>query len=218
MTNRLWNPFLSSDSRQLTFFLSTLFFMLTGCQTTYTLPIGKPSAEISFESTSDSTGTTGMFISVLHYENLNCDPSKYGDKIAGTSFAEKMEILGPVKILAEESFTFAIRYIDSRIAENRECSVTGSFFPRNGRSYIARFRTVGNVSFCDMTIEELYPNDSQIIDYIYPEFTCTKFMNRPDTLQGKKWATSRLILGCNSPNSPKCEIESPLSLVISPSS
>jgi hypothetical protein len=166
-------------------FISVLALLLSGCQTAYMLPTGIPTANISFDVSTDSTGTTGLFYSVLNFGGVDCHPSEYGEKITGKSFAGEHETFGPFNILAEAPFTFAVKYTDSRFAQNRECSYTASFTPREGRNYLATFKTIGNVSSCNMTIGESHQQKYETIEFISPELTCAPYFHRPTSYRGR---------------------------------
>jgi hypothetical protein len=157
--------------------LVTTSVFLTGCVSNYVLPSTEQSAAISFDLSSDSTGTTTQNYIVTTYEDLGCTPSKYGTKLESKALASGRERLGPVKVAASgKPFTLAVAYSESRFGQNRGCSFTASFLPQSGASYVVRFASVDQSLACGLKIAD---GDGSSMSYEAPQMSCA------ETLAGK---------------------------------
>lgn len=146
---------------------------LAGCAgNAYRVSPGDPVSRLSFDLSTDSTGTTGRWFRIYSYGDLSCAPSARGWTVTSTSAlgqVEDRETLGPVDVQAGEPFTFVVAYIESRFAQNRECSFTASFTPEAGRAYRASFAVTRQSNVCDLKIED---DRNTRISYAAPEDSC----------------------------------------------
>lgn len=150
--------------------------VVTGCVSTYRLPSDQSSATMSFDLSSDSTGTTGKAFILTTFDDLNCAPSKYGSKLDSKAFANDREQLGPLRVAAGKPLTFAVTYSESRFAQNRACSFTASFLPLPEQAYTVRFAVVDQSAACGLQIAD---GGGSEVRYEAPELSCA------ETLAGK---------------------------------
>lgn len=144
---------------------------VSACQTTYTAPTGKPSANIVVDAGSDSSSTTGGSFNVFAFaDDVACKASPHGKNLGTTVFSDGTETYGPISVPAAERFTFAVRYIESRMAQNRDCSFTASFVPEPDHSYLVRFRSVADVSSCSLTVDDQTAGRS--VSLAAPQYSC----------------------------------------------
>lgn len=147
--------------------------ILGGCASAYRAPEAGASATISFDLTSDSTGTSTRTFTAWAYEDLSCKPSKYGAKLDSKALADAHEILGPTKVAGGSPFTFALSYIEARFAQNRECSYTASFVPAAGQTYAVNFAVVNQSLGCGLKITD---QSGESVQYQSPEYSCAETM------------------------------------------
>lgn len=146
--------------------------MLSACQTPYVAPSGKAKAELSIKVSSDSVGHTSMGHRVEVFKNLQCEPSPYGQEFGKKIFTKSGEIYAFKEIVANEPFTFVTAYMESRLAQNRECHFTASFIPEANHRYFADFKTLANVGYCEMRLFDESFDPPRMVLYETPERSC----------------------------------------------
>src|SRR3954470_5328580 len=127
--------------------LSGAVLGLSACMPTYTVAPDKPKARFSLAAENESRSTTMRNIWARAFKNLACEePTRAGNKVLtdGDLATEA------VQILAGESFVFTTTYMDARFAQNRKCSVTGSFVPQADRTYKGVLLVNQDVTACKL--------------------------------------------------------------------
>ena len=144
-----------------------------GCATSYKAPAGRPLAKLDFSVSTDSTRTTLLVTRILAYGGLDCKPNPNGELIE-KRYQDPTELFNTIDIPANEPFTFAIWYSEARFAQNRECSYTAQFTPREGGQYRANMELLGNMSSCRMNIEERSGPQPSNVPFSSPEKSCSE--------------------------------------------
>lgn len=98
-------------------------------------------------------GNNAHFYVEAYEDGSSCQPSRSGIRLA-TFFGPTKDVPSPaagktVSIPSGKPFVLTHRYLDARIAQNRTCSVTVSFVPEPGKSYVTYFYVDPDVTGCD---------------------------------------------------------------------
>ena len=150
------------------------FLIMTGCQKAYIAPNDSNVAEMIFIARNDSIGTSVRKVRVLSFPNSKCANGMGSRKIAQKMFSRHYEAFGPIKVVANKPFTFAVTYLDARAAQNRDCSVTATFTPLTGHSYKAAFDVVDDVSQCGLKVQDNTFQEVSDVTFESPEYSCVE--------------------------------------------
>ena len=126
--------------------------LMTACVPRYTVPDGKPTAELNFEVSTESTGTLLVNYTVLTFEDPNCSGPKEGTKLLLIKSTGHKDVGGPVRVVAGDPITLAIKTMEGRLAESRQCSFTTTFTPSVAQSYTVQFASTDQAQTCNMRV------------------------------------------------------------------
>jgi hypothetical protein len=137
------------------FFTLANCVVLTACVATYTVPAGKPTAELRFEVSTDSTGTTtkpGYIVST--FEDPNCSTATDGTRLLTIKSKGPIDVdvAGPIRVVAGDPLTLAMKVSEVRLGQNRQCSFTATFTPSVAQSYTVRFVSTDQALACGMRV------------------------------------------------------------------
>lgn len=153
--------------------------LMTACVVpAYTVPDGKPTAELKFEVSTDSAGATLATPSYLirKFEDSSCSTATEGSQLLTIKSTGPKDVGGPVKVAADEPLTLAITTLESRLAQNRQCSFTTTFTPAPGQSYTVQFVSRSQASACGMRV--LDANGKQVAHKDPVNSCATTFMGQ----------------------------------------
>ena len=128
--------------------------LLCACSPPRPLVSTGPTATLAPSLSSDSVGTSGKFWRVYKFNDATCTSSEKGvvfaRKLTGNSGGD----LAPIVLPAGNRITLGFGYMESRFAQNRECSYTVTFTPEANQHYTARFAVTGNSNACDLSLTD----------------------------------------------------------------
>ena len=126
--------------------------LMAACVPAYTVQDGKPTAELNVEVTTESTGTVGTFFMVLTFEDPDCSGPKEGSRLLQIKSTGAKDVGGPVRVVAGEPITLAIKTMEGRLGESRQCSFTTTFTPSVAQSYTVQFASLNQAQACNMRV------------------------------------------------------------------
>jgi len=147
---------------------------LAGCASTYSIPTSIPSADIFVTAANSPSGVTGRNIYLWAFKDEQCTQSDHGT-LAGRSHAFANSALAasePQKIPANDKFVFTAGYIDSRFAQNRQCTVTAAFVPEQGHLYRALIQVDDDVTKCGLGILDVTGGSEKRVAFAMPKYAC----------------------------------------------
>jgi len=131
-----------------------LYTLMAACVAPYSLPAGKPTAALTFEVSTDSTGITLMKPSyvVSTFEDSSCTSATDGTRLLMIKSTGPKDVAGPVTVAAGDPMTLAITTVEARLFQNRQCSFTTTFTPSAGQAYTVQFASVDQGHGCGMNV------------------------------------------------------------------
>lgn len=147
---------------------------LAGCMSTYKAPSNLPSAEIFSEAETDEGNTISRMVWLEAFQNEECAESDNGIRLgASPSFANTRVTSSPLNVIAaEERFVFTAVYMDNRFGQNRQCSLTGSFLPNQGRRYKVVVKIDDQVTSCGLGLYDVTAGVEQQVEFTMPKYAC----------------------------------------------
>jgi hypothetical protein len=120
----------------------------------YTLPDGKPQAELKFEVSTDSAGATLATPSYLvrTFGDPNCSEPTEGTRLLTIKSTGPKDVGGPIKVVGGEPLTLGVTTLEARLAQNRQCSFTTTFTPAAGQSYTVQFVSRDQARACGLRV------------------------------------------------------------------
>lgn len=152
--------------------LTCTAFGIVGCLPAYQIPLTKPSAEFVLVAENESRSTTIRSIYTWVFKNEDCEKSTYGMNAGSATLSESVSAVAPRRIAAGEKFVFTSAYIDARVGQNRQCSITGSFTPQPNHTYKALLLVNEQVTMCKLGIYDTTNHKDEQIEFFMPAFVC----------------------------------------------
>ena len=117
----------------------------------YIAPSATPTAVLSIQANSDSSGVTGMHYKAILFPDNNCkieNRNLLGQELMGK---DSISMSGGA-IPAGRPIRVGLFYSESRPGEIRSCTAMLEFTPNGGESYNARFRSDRQAATCTMAL------------------------------------------------------------------
>ena len=147
---------------------------LTGCMSTYKAPLNRPNAEIFATAETDESVSNSRMVWLEAFKNEECADSDNGIRLGSSPPFANTRITSspPNAIAAEEKFVFTAVYMDARFAQNRQCSLTGAFIPREARRYKVLVKVDDHVTSCGLGLYDVTTGIEQQVEFTMPKYAC----------------------------------------------
>jgi hypothetical protein len=144
----------------------------TACATAYRNTDKENSAIMSVSLDSDSVGTTNNNVFAWAFQDESCARNSNGTLLTQKLGNKSTKETPAVSIAANKKFTFTTVYIESRIAQTRQCALMATFEPRSGRKYRTQLVSREQGLSCSLGIYDVTDSEPRQVEFTMPDEAC----------------------------------------------